>query len=422
MSTVPEENQKPEVEKQKAKELQENKIRIKKYLELENVSMLIGAGGSFHLGAPIIRTIPDELKKEEFTQEIIARYFPESVAPSVEDVINCLQADRFIKQKKGEAHAETQIDSSIQLIQQWLFEHCNTEEIDLAKSYTNDQKLKRNRYAYHENLIKKLLQRPNNLKRVNLFTTNYDMAFDYALDNLGVHYINGFTGVHNRCFRPEVYDYDLYYPGKSVTGKVHRAEKVLKYYKLHGSLSWIATEPDYGNTYGIKEIPVDKKFTIADNKELIIYPCVSKKSFVLDLPYSELFRQFAQAIHQPQSVLFCLGHSFYDEHINDIIKQALSVPSFTLIIVNYDPANSSESNSTKHPIDEFKQLEDKRILILDQKDEKQSTFTGFVENVLPDLYEEDENNTIAETKRKLYSSHNSDDDNIIANNNRIKEE
>ena len=47
------------------------------------------------------------------------------------------------------------------------------------------------------------------------------MAFDYALDNLGVHYVNGFMGVHNRCFRPEVYDYDLYYPGQSVTGNVY---------------------------------------------------------------------------------------------------------------------------------------------------------------------------------------------------------
>jgi hypothetical protein len=155
------------------------------------------------------------------------------------------------------------------------------------------------------------LQRPNNLKRANLFTTNYDMAFDYALDNMGIHYINGFMGVHNRSFRPEVYDYDLYYPGQSVTGKVHRAEKVIKYFKMHGSLSWLAIEPHFSNTYGIKEIPLNDEFTITDDNELMIYPCVSKKSFTLDLPYSELFRQFSQAINQPQSVLFCIGYSFW---------------------------------------------------------------------------------------------------------------
>ena len=37
---------------------QEIKLRIKKYLELENVSVLAGAGTSFHLGAPIILEIP----------------------------------------------------------------------------------------------------------------------------------------------------------------------------------------------------------------------------------------------------------------------------------------------------------------------------------------------------------------------------
>ena len=65
------------------------------------------------------------------------------------------------------------------------------------------------------------------------------MAFDYALDNLGIHYINGFMGVHNRSFRPEVYDYDLYYPGQSVTGKYIEQKKYLNIIKFmvlyHGS-------------------------------------------------------------------------------------------------------------------------------------------------------------------------------------------
>lgn len=46
------------------KTMQELKLRIKKYLELENVSILAGAGTSFHLGAPIIHEVPDELKPQ----------------------------------------------------------------------------------------------------------------------------------------------------------------------------------------------------------------------------------------------------------------------------------------------------------------------------------------------------------------------
>lgn len=369
----------------------ENKLRVKKYLGLENVSVLAGAGTSWHLGAPIIRSIPAELKQH--CENDIYTYFGKGENPSFEDLMNCLQADRFIKEKKGESILG--IDKSIKTMQKWLFDNCNTENTILK--ITGDERLNKNRYHFHETFIKRLLQRPNNLKRANLFTTNYDMAFDYALDNLGIHYINGFMGVHNRCFRPEVYDYDLYYPGQSVTGKVHRAEKVLKYYKIHGSLSWLATLPNVNNTYGIKEIPLNNEFKVGGDNELMVYPCVSKKSFTLDLPYSELFRQFSQSINQPQSVLFCIGYSFYDEHINDIIKQALSIPSFTLIIANFSPTKDPNS-----PIEELRKLNDKRIIIIDETDSNQSTFIGFIDNVMPDLYEEEENEVITNTMEKLY--------------------
>jgi hypothetical protein len=378
----------------------ENKLRVKKYLGLENVSVLAGAGTSWHLGAPVIRNIPEGLKP--ICNKDIETYFGKGKNPSFEDLFNCLQADRFIKEKKGED--VTSINTSIQNMQKWLFENCNTEKTKLS---IVDEKLNKNRYHYHEIFVKKLLQRPNNLKRVNLFTTNYDMAFDYALDNLGIHYINGFMGVHNRCFRPEVYDYDLYYPGQSVTGKVHRAEKVIKYYKMHGSLSWLATKPNFSNTYGIKEIPLNNEFKNNEKRELMIYPCVSKKSFALDLPYSELFRHFSQAINQPQSVLFCVGYSFYDEHINDIIKQALSIPSFTLIIANFSSEIDKDS-----PIEEFKALGDNRIIVLNQTSKEESTFIGFTSNVLPDLYEIEENDLIVETMQKLFPKENEKSSNI----------
>jgi NAD-dependent SIR2 family protein deacetylase len=381
--------------------IQETKLRIKKYLELENVSFLTGAGTSFHLGAPIIREIPEELKKKY--SKTIQTYFSDKITPSYEDLMNCLQADRFIKLKKGEP--TTVIDATIHDMQKWLFNNCNTEKTKIANEYKLDAKLQADRFHYHEAFIKKVLQRPNNLKRANLFTTNYDMAFDCALDNLGVHYINGFMGVHNRCFRPEVYDYDFYYPGQSVTGKVHRAEKVIKYFKLHGSLSWVTTNQCPNNIYGIKEIPLNAESIINDESdpikddpvELLIYPCVSKKRFTLDLPYSELFRQFSQAITQSQSVLFCLGYSFNDEHINDIIKQALSIPSFTLIVANYSPKVDKDSVLYK-----LKLMDDKRIIVLEENNKTLSTFTGFVENVLPDLYEEEENRVVAETMQKVY--------------------
>ena len=378
--------------------MQELKLRLRKYLELENVSILTGAGTSFHLGSPIIRKIPSDLKNELKSQ--IENYFTDIEKPSYEDLFNCLQADKFLKIQKGENY-ET-IQNCIYKMQEWLFKKCDTNKTKILDD--KDEHLKENRYYYHELFLKKLLQRPNNLKRANLFTTNYDLAFDYALDNLGIHYIDGFSGVHNRCFRPEVYDYDIYYPGQSVSGKVHRAEKVLRYYKLHGSLSWISEKESISNPYGIKEI-TNSNFELNASQQLMIYPCVSKKTFTLDLPYSELFRHFSQAIIQPQSVLITLGYSFYDEHINDIIYQALTLPSFTLIIVNYaDKKGQNES------IERLKKLEDHRIIVFDEDNKTTSTFTGFVKNVMPDFYEEEENELIQKALHELYSDKNGIDE------------
>ena len=386
----------------------ELKLKVKKYLELENVNILAGAGTSWHLGAPTIRNIPAELKKELMNE--IEKYFGDSKKDqSFEDLVNCLQAEKFLQEKKG--NNTDGIDKAINTMQQWLFKNCDTDNTTL-KNVKNIEHLRNNRYFYHELLIKKLLQRPNNLQRANLFTTNYDMAFDYALDNLGVHYINGFMGVHNRYFRPEVYEYDIFYPGESVSGKVHRAEKVLRYYKIHGSLSWVSAKPTVSNIYGIEEISLHGGFSPSPEKQLMIYPCVSKKTFTLDLPYSELFRQFAHAINRPQSVLICLGYSFYDEHINDLIFQALSNPSFTLIIANYIPKPKENNNlqtidkfhnSNNDTIQNLKKLKDPRIIFADEGEEAQSTFIGFVQNIMPDLYEEEENEIIAKTMNQLYT-------------------
>ena len=157
---------------------------------------------------------------------------------------------------------------------------------------------------------------------------------------------------------------------------------------LFRSLSWICKEPTSDNLYGIEEISIDK--TKPDN-ELVIYPCATKKAFTLDLPYSELFRLFSCSIKQSQSVLLCLGYSFNDEHINDIIYQALSIPSFTLFIIDF---KSTENQN----IIKLKSLDDPRIIIIEGESAK---FTKFVSEILPDLYEEKDNIKVAKTMKEL---------------------
>ena len=425
------------------KAIERIKLLIKNYLELDNVSFLFGSGSSIHLGAVSIRNFPAEIERyikkqnngiyKEFTSTIkflqselkeygannlieeseykcfkdlrgrkldiykdgiIRDSKTEEIAIEYEQVLNYLIAKDYTLDKEN-VKREDKIKELISSIKEGLFSVCNINDRKIPKDKITDEYydlVKENKYHFHEKFIKALLQRPLNLKRANIFTLNYDLAFEYAFDKLGVYYINGFAGFHKRYFKPETFEYDMFYPGSTTAGKVQRIEKVVRYFKLHGSISWVNSEKrDANNLYGIEELPlllIEK----SDKKgDTIIYPSSVKKSYTLDFPYSELFRQFATTITHSQSVLVTVGYSFADEHLNDIIFQALTNPSFTLIILAY---------SSNSDIERIKNLNDSRIIILEG--EYISDFLVFADKVMPDFYDIKSKEKVAKTLNEYF--------------------
>jgi hypothetical protein len=294
-------------------------------------------------------------------------------------------------------------------IKEGLFNVCNLENRDVSQSIIERKKDSQfakekeqgsllethSKYIFHEKFIKALLQRPLNLRRANIFTANYDLAFEYAFDKLGVHYIDGFSGFHKRFFKPETFEYDIFYPGSTTSGKVQRIEKVVRYFKLHGSLSWVNTDTrDANNLYGIEEKSLELIESLKKKGEIIIYPSAVKKSYTLDLPYSELFRQFASTITQSQSVLITVGYSFGDEHFNDIIYQALSNPTFTLIVVDFQGTRNEYINK-------LRELNDPRIIILEGA--FFGDFLTFADTLMPNFNSIDNNENVAKTLNEIFS-------------------
>lgn len=48
-----------------------------------------------------------------------------------------------------------------------------------------------------------------------------------------------------------------------------------------------------------------------------------------------MFRQFIEFVNKPNSTLLVMGYSFLDEHVNDIITNALTNPGFNMIVFSF---------------------------------------------------------------------------------------
>lgn len=164
----------------------------------------------------------------------------------LETLLNYLIANLYVAEAEQDDAKVLRLQNLIAAIKKAMFNLCdvhlrNTNDSDLKriKNKGYEDVFNKNKYIFHEKFLKSLLQRPLNLKRANIFTSNYDLAFEYAFDNIGVKYIDGFSGFHHRYFKPETFDYDIFYPGSTTSGKVQRIEKVVRYFKLHGSITWV---------------------------------------------------------------------------------------------------------------------------------------------------------------------------------------
>lgn len=410
--------------------LLQSQIYISKLLRAENLSFLFGAGPSISLGAITIKNIPlelehhfckslsstsDEVKlfyemleyvmgSKPFSQADIAAR-AEAVEQLISEGNNVTTKEQEIKtpledfmafmyclrsailtQTKNHNIASTSCtlclkkgtcDITVKL--NVLNNLINTIKKEYFSLLSKVPKLSiPNPLTVHKQFLKKILTRPLNLRRPKIFTTNNDLVIENAMDALGIMYLDGFIGTTRRSFRPECYNYDFYFPSTSTEGRVHRVDQVIHFYKIHGSINWITSFDSPENIYGIES--KDIKTIEKENKygEVMIYPTPLKNEFTLDFPYSDLFRRFADAITQPQSVLVTLGYSFADEHINRIIYQALTIPSFTLLIV--DPiADKNEE------IKKLITLEDTRIHVISGW--TIGTFEGFTGKLLPDIKE-----------------------------------
>jgi SIR2-like domain len=176
--------------------------------------------------------------------------------------------------------------------------------------------------AFYRNLS----YRGRNLPRPWIFTTNYDLFNETALDRLGMPYSNGFIGTVERRFNPASFRYSLAEQLDISSRRWSSVDGYLYLCKLHGSINWVEAGKSLFPLRELQLPPAD-----CTSERVMIYPTPAKQNASFGYPYSDLFREFQHRTVRDQSVLFVIGHSFGDEHINNIIFQALTIPTFRLI-------------------------------------------------------------------------------------------
>ena len=227
----------------------------------------------------------------------------------------------------------------------------------------------------YKTFYKKMALRNKDHSRICVFTTNNDLFNERALDSQNIHYINGFSGGLERFFNPALFNYTMSKRMDTSIDKFEPIENMIYLYKIHGSINWIEETEHRSNTYfKIRELPEPRR----EENTVLIYPTPLKQNKSLGSPYMDLFREFQHKLLEPNSVLFVIGYSFSDEHVNDIIYRALATNS-TMNLVVFGNLKADK---------EICNIADNRIFRLYETDASGVPlhyFERIVEELLPDL-------------------------------------
>ena len=139
---------------------------------------------------------------------------------------------------------------------------------------------------------------------VEIFTTNYDLLLEQALDDLEVPYFDGFVGSRRSFFDLRAVEDDLI--------PVHWS----RLWKIHGSINWYQTTKS-------GERKVCRSSQPVKDASHLIYPSHLKYEESRKMPYLALIDQLNRFIRRKSSFLVLSGYSFNDGHLNDAIVNAL---------------------------------------------------------------------------------------------------
>ncbi|MBG9993435.1 SIR2 family protein [Pseudoalteromonas sp. NZS127_1] len=144
---------------------------------------------------------------------------------------------------------------------------------------------------------------------VEIFTTNYDLLIEQALEDSEVPYFDGFVGSRRSFFDLRAVEDSLI--------PIHWS----RLWKIHGSINWYQETEKDKEGKDVKK--VYRSSEIKEGASHLIYPSHLKYEESRKMPYLALIDQLNRFIRKKSSLLILSGYSFNDGHLNDTIVNAL---------------------------------------------------------------------------------------------------
>jgi len=135
---------------------------------------------------------------------------------------------------------------------------------------------------------------------IEIFTTNYDLLFEQALETVRAPYFDGFSGASEPFFDPVT------------IARNDLPARWTRLWKLHGSLGWS------GRTNG-EVIRVGGK-----SSTHLVFPEHLKYDQTQKAPYAALFDRLRAFLSSPDTLLISIGFSYSDAHVTSRIDEALA--------------------------------------------------------------------------------------------------
>lgn len=139
---------------------------------------------------------------------------------------------------------------------------------------------------------------------LEIFTTNYDVLFERALERAHAPFFDGFVGGYEPFFYEESLEREELLPD----------DRWVRLWKIHGSVNWKLVTRS-----GKKRIIRGEQSTIGE----MIFPSHRKYDESRKQPYTALMDRLGKVLSRDHALLISCGYGFGDEHINALIFTVL---------------------------------------------------------------------------------------------------